>query len=444
VKPAVRYYDDALELGVDPGDLPGLLFRLGAALHAGSDPRRIDVLDRARDELTSAGDPETAAEASMLLGEAWWFDGHAERAREQLTRARDLVRDRPDSPAAARVMARSARAAMLAGNQAEALELGREALRMAEELGLEDLVPYALIDIGGARHYTGDTGGVADMERAIEIAMRSSNPVAARGYNNLAAALSDDGDIEGAERLWREGRRVAERFGNRTIGRFIEGQLFWIAFETGRWDEALDAAQAFIEECEAGSPHYLHSSALFVRAYIGLARGNRAAALTDAEQSLALARQAGDPQQVLPALSLKVRVLVELGRLDEARGIAFEMFELARNRGPVRPIQLALVAEPLAIVPELRDLLATRPAGTFADIARRIVDGDLLTAAADLDAAGSHAYAADVRLLAARKLAEGGNAGDADEQVRRALTFYRSVGASAYVREAEQLLSATA
>jgi hypothetical protein len=52
---------------------------------------------------------------------------------------------------------------------------------------------------------------------------------------------------------------------------------------------------------------------------------------------------------------------------------------------------------------------------------------------------------ADARLCAAEKLVGEGRRTEADEQLQRALAFYRSVGATRYVREAEALLtSATA
>jgi hypothetical protein len=44
---------------------------------------------------------------------------------------------------------------------------------------------------------------------------------------------------------------------------------------------------------------------------------------------------------------------------------------------------------------------------------------------------------------AAQLVAEGRRA-EADEQLRRALAFYRSVGATRYVREGEALLAASA
>jgi hypothetical protein len=51
---------------------------------------------------------------------------------------------------------------------------------------------------------------------------------------------------------------------------------------------------------------------------------------------------------------------------------------------------------------------------------------------------------ADARLRAAEKHVREGRRADADAQLQKALAFYRSVGATAYVREAESLLAASA
>jgi hypothetical protein len=56
-----------------------------------------------------------------------------------------------------------------------------------------------------------------------------------------------------------------------------------------------------------------------------------------------------------------------------------------------------------------------------------------------LDLIGSVADTAYARLRAAESLVEAGRRTEADEQLTRALTFYRSVGPSRYVRQGESL-----
>jgi len=58
-----------------------------------------------------------------------------------------------------------------------------------------------------------------------------------------------------------------------------------------------------------------------------------------------------------------------------------------------------------------------------------------------MGAARSEALA---RLRAAERLVRDGRRAEADEQLQRALAFYRSVGATRYVREGEALLAASA
>jgi hypothetical protein len=50
--------------------------------------------------------------------------------------------------------------------------------------------------------------------------------------------------------------------------------------------------------------------------------------------------------------------------------------------------------------------------------------------------------AARVRLSAAERLIQDGRHAQASEQLDKALTFYRSVRATRYIRQAEQLLAA--
>ena len=70
---------------------------------------------------------------------------------------------------------------------------------------------------------------------------------------------------------------------------------------------------------------------------------------------------------------------------------------------------------------------------------------DAFSEAADtLGEMGSRPDEAFVRLRAAEALVEAGRRAEANVQLERALAFYRSVGATAYVREAEALFAASA
>jgi hypothetical protein len=78
------------------------------------------------------------------------------------------------------------------------------------------------------------------------------------------------------------------------------------------------------------------------------------------------------------------------------------------------------------------------------DAARAFAEGEFTRAAAIYTEIGSQPDAAYARLRAAGALMGQAPCGDVDEQLQQALDFYRSVGATRYIREAEVLLAATA
>jgi hypothetical protein len=104
------------------------------------------------------------------------------------------------------------------------------------------------------------------MEQALEIALAIDSPIAGTIVNNLAAYASLAGDFARTDELYGEAARLAERYGDASSIRFIRGNQIWMDFMLGRWDRALESADAFIAECESGSRHTLETvSAEFAR-----------------------------------------------------------------------------------------------------------------------------------------------------------------------------------
>jgi class 3 adenylate cyclase/tetratricopeptide (TPR) repeat protein len=439
---AARFFDEALELGVPNEDRPRVLFRLGTALHLSVGAHRIERLEQARDALLATGDPERAAEACVVLAEAWWDHGQNERGREQLGRARELVEGRPPSPAVARVLCEVSRYAMLADETDEAVRTGREALAMAEALGLTDLVPGALINVGSARGNAGDQGGIEDLERAIEIAKETNNPDLARAYNNRAAM---EDSLQRAYEWQLLAKEAAERLGHGPVGRFVEGQLLMSRFDLGHWDEFVASAGQFLAACEEGSPNY---NEVYVRdrlAEIHIARNNEEAAGPEAARALALAREIMEPQALQPALSCHVRTDLALGRLESARELASELLSLLeRGVTSFGVVRLALEADVLGVRDEVTRVLDRLPERPSIHIATAVLEGDF-GRAADISAEdGWLVEEAELRLRAAEALVAAGRRAEADVQLAKALDFFRSVRATRYIREGEALRAATA
>lgn len=393
------------------------------------------VAGEARDGLLAAGDPEGAAEAETLLSEMRWYRGDRAAAQEHLARAVELVSGRPPSVAKASVLARQARAQMLAGNWREAVESGRETLALAEQLGLVDLQAEALNSIGSARFRAGEPDGIHDLERAIELAAGSRAAVVA--YNNLGALLLEVGERACSQEVLERGCKLAHQLGDRLHVDWFESQELTFGFDEGRWDDVLAAADRWL-----ASPHhptYPTIGVLAARALMRHARGDDAGALEDLGRAERDARAAGDPQTLVPTLAQAAFVHLEEGRTAEARRRLEEALALCERSGDVPPLaafDLAVTARGCGLGSRLRAAIERVAAPSrWLDVARDVLDGDFDAALEALDATHSRWAGAYVRLLAA---AEGRDGLD------EALAFYRTAGAARYVRRCEELVEATA
>ena len=439
---AARFFEEALELGVPNAERPRTLLQLGIASHRMVHPGRIERLEEARDALLVAEDPDAAAEACVVLAEAWWDQGQNERGRAELERARKLVEGRPATPSTARVLVEVSRYAMLADETDEAIRTGREGLEMAERLGLTELVPAALVNIGCARGNAGDKGGTADIDRAIEIARTTNNPELARAYHNRGVLESN------LDRIWEWellAKEAADRLGHGPVGRFVEGQMLLHAFDRGVWDDFLVHAEEFLVTYEAGAPSY---NEVWVRenlAYLYLARSRDDRAISEAARSLGLAREIKDPQALQPALSGNVRTDLALGRLESARTFARELITLLERGVTMFGLfRLSVAADVLGIRSELSRIVATLPDQPTVRVASAILAGDFVGAAEMCAEDGWRVDEAELRLHAAESLVAQRRRAEADVQLQKALAFYRSVDATRFIREGEALLAATA
>jgi hypothetical protein len=230
------------------------------------------------------------------------------------------------------------------------------------------------------------------------------------------------------------------------VRRFIKSYLHRSDYDAGRWDAALRGAEDFIAECEAGEPHYHEAAAHEVRALILLGRDDAEGAATAAARAVELARQVKDPQVLHRRLATQILVDLETGRTASARVTARELLErVARIPGVNEGLYpVATRAEELGVRGEVRALVLEMPPTHRRRVLEAIVSADLAHAAELLAEQGDVTGEAELRLRFAAELATAGRAAEADQHLQRALAFFRSVGATRYVRQGEALLAATA
>jgi tetratricopeptide (TPR) repeat protein len=327
--------------------------------------------------------------------------------------------------------------AMVSGDEVEAIRRARAALDIAVELGLEDVRAHALLTIGTSRFSRGEASWLPEIEESLAISERlNAAPEVIRAYKNLGDIYVRDGQLERGFDLQARGLHAALRFGDRFNVRWFRAERAIECYLTGRWDEAAGLADEFLGEIESGAPHYMESACRHARTLMRLARGDDPGALADAERLLA--GDNTDPQVRQPALGAAARVFMELDR-PELANVIRAATELRFYDGPGLPDVAVVTAEAVALEPSR--VGGTRP---WAEAARLVLGGDFMGAAEVYAAMGSLPDEADARLRAARSLVDAGSRAEADAQLQRALAFYRSVGATRYLRQGEALLAASA
>jgi hypothetical protein len=117
---------------------------------------------------------------------------------------------------------------------------------------------------------------------------------------------------------------------------------------------------------------------------------------------------------------------------------------LDRSKTTFGLMRLSLAADVLGVRDELPRVLGGRPDFPWIRSVAAVLDGEFERAA---DILAEHAWRVDeaeLRLRAAEALVAAGRRPEADVQLQKALGFYRSVGATRFIREGEALLAATA
>jgi ATP/maltotriose-dependent transcriptional regulator MalT len=177
------------------------------------------------------------------------------------------------------------------------------------------------------------------------------------------------------------------------------------------------------------------------RSALRLGRADSDGALADAERALELAGRAKDRQLLDQTNAVAAHVFLELGRRDQALQLAQESLSFLKTGkssgfGIARAHTLAWTLAAVGLGDEAAEALERHSNIPWAVAGAAYARGDYAGAADQCAAMGAATQEAYDRLAAAR-------AGDLT-QLEPALEFYRSVGATWYLRQGESILAASA
>jgi tetratricopeptide (TPR) repeat protein len=272
--------------------------------------------------------------------------------------------------------------------------------------------------------------------------MAVNSPLAGIVLNNLSVLAMFRGELVRAEEFIRAARDLAQQLGDRESIRFSHANLLFQLMQSGRWDETLEDADRFIAECET-SPHNMETAARETRAHVRFARGDAEGAFEDWEHGLALARAMGSPERLIPALLDLGHAFALLGRLDEARAYILEGMNVARANPALAALlgRIAGESDRLGVTLEVDEIISQAPEGPWKDVGLAELHGEGARAADMFRRMGATAIEADVRIAAAEALLEEGRTAEGLAELEKALTFYRSVGATFFLDRGEALLA---
>jgi class 3 adenylate cyclase/tetratricopeptide (TPR) repeat protein len=332
---AYDYFHRALELS-QPGQegRADLLDRAGQAAADTAHGQeawelRVQQVQEARDR----GDRLRTGKALGTLSHIEWIRGHRAEAERYLREGLDLLEREPPGPELAYLYAREAASHMVAGRSRECLEASKKALALCEEFGVHDRTVALMQSLGIARCELGDLDGLDDLRegirRGLELGLGTPTGI---GYTNLGHFLWLMEGPRQAMAAKEEGDEFARQRGLEGVMGWNRSELVWMLFDLGEWDDLITLAD---ERIAAAREDFRIQSATMVVTYKAIVlalRGalSEAAALRD--EFLPQAREALDPQVLVPALTAAALIEEASGNLPGALKLVEEVELATRDR----------------------------------------------------------------------------------------------------------------
>jgi tetratricopeptide (TPR) repeat protein len=334
---AEAYYRLALELYPPgtPGRARVVARAARAAFQAGRVAEAAGAYQEAIAGFAAEGEVVGQGEALNRLSSVLWNQGEARRARDTLVGAVELLEQAQPGPELCSAYAQMAMDRVMSGHPEQALSWADKALALADELGgLPEERLRALDSRGVARGDLGDLGGTDDLRAALavgrEIGASADMWVV---YNNLIEPVWLSEGPSAALETCQEAIEFTERRGLGEGTAWMRSATLVPLLDVGRWDEAVDTANALIAWERDHGGQYLSETAHQVKARVLLWRGEVDAARVLAQELLPRARAIDDLQLLMPALTVAAAVEQAVGQPTAARALVEEVRQLVADRG---------------------------------------------------------------------------------------------------------------
>ena len=242
---ALRYFEQALMVTIDPTDTAVLLERAGAAASAAGHHASAESLyRRAAEAFRGLGDRAAEARTTASIGYVMLNSGRVADAIAVLEPAADAFADLASVPAVIALHAQLARAHFLSEHHEAALEWADRTIAAAERNDLVAIVADTLVTKGALLPFLGRPHeGLALMEGALRLSEANDLPFESlRAYINLSAA-QDSTDSRAATAIARAGLELARRLGLSQRAVTLVQNAASSSIRVGDWDWAVTESE---------------------------------------------------------------------------------------------------------------------------------------------------------------------------------------------------------
>jgi len=281
-----------------------------------------DYLARALALQNQLRNEQGQADALNAMGVAYHQLGQYSQAIEKYSTAAGLRRRLGDERGVATGLKNRARVYVAMGRFAEAEPDLREARRIYEKIGDQDGLA-GVLDDSGVLHE-----GRADYVRArasYQEALRIRRDLGderqlAQSYDNVGYILFMEGEYDNALVYWQQGLDRRRKIGDKGGIILSMQNMGFLQIAQGRWAEALTS---FVETLERSREIDFKNAMAVSFGNLGVLHqyeGRYGAALTSFEAALAVLKELDDKRGLAEFTLKEAAALLELGRLDAAKG----------------------------------------------------------------------------------------------------------------------------
>jgi AAA ATPase domain len=265
----------------------------------------------------AVGDRLKEGENLRWLSHLAWLEGRGADAEAAANAALAVLESMPPGPELAMAYSNLAQLRMLDHDLAGTLEWGGRAIALAERLGEDETRVHALTNVGSARMYAGDEGGVDELTRSLQLALAHGFvDHAMRAFNNLAWFAMLTMRLDDAERRFATAIAYAVDHNLDAYHRYLLAGRATLRALRGDWDAAARDSRRLLRQPML-SP-VTRIVALTTLGHLAARRGDADADAT-LDEALALAERTGILLRLRPVRAARAEAALLRGDHERAR-----------------------------------------------------------------------------------------------------------------------------